>query len=407
MHAGEAGHGSSRCCVRVLTSTCELDEVAEAWRGLWARCAGSRTPYLSYEWVRTWAEHYVDAGRLHIAVVERQGAMLGMMPLHRVRYGAGPFVIEALETVGRESRNLIALVDPERTETVVDEFVRHLKHQLVTQGMVLRLGLVPSDHPLLCSLVAGLDSPDARIAVGTVKSNVAPYVSLPSTVKQFEVSLGRRRRKVLARARKHLGLMYEDVRVRWVHGDDVADAMETMFRLHQRRWRESAIRGLFHEPRSRSFHVAVARECDRLGWLDLSVLELDGTPVSAHFVVVMDGVAYMMRSGRDTSLGEFSIGHLHDLQLFNHYIDAGCKEVDLLRGAEPYKFYWTRDYRRYIECLAVRRGLVRGLSLGAARAGIWLSRFLSHRHPPAEVLAYLKQRRASSRELRQMGIRLR
>jgi CelD/BcsL family acetyltransferase involved in cellulose biosynthesis len=399
-------HDPSRCHVRILTSTHELGGVAAGWRSLWGRCAGARTPYLSYEWVRTWAEHYVDAGRLHVVVVERQGAVAGIMPLHRIRYAVGPFGIEALETVGRESRNLLALVDPESTDTVVAACAQHLREQLLTRGAVLRLAMVPSDHGLLHLFASRLGSTDTGIAIGFEKSKVAPYVPLPSTKKELEMSLGRRRRKVLARARKRLGRTYGDVRVRWVHGDDVAGAMETMFRLHQRRWSESSIRGLFHEPRSRSFHVAMARECDRLGWLDLSVLELDGTPVSVHFVVVVDRVAYMMRSGRDTSLAEFSIGHVHDLQLFNHYIDAGCKEVDLLRGAEPYKFYWTRDYRRYIECLAVRRGLVRGLSLRAARTWIWLSQFVSHRHPPSEVLAYVRQRRAIRRELRRMGIRL-
>jgi CelD/BcsL family acetyltransferase involved in cellulose biosynthesis len=367
---------------------------------------GSRTPYLSFEWVRTWAEHYVAAGRLHVVMVECKGAMVGVMPLFRVRYGVGPFAIEALETVGRESRNLVALIDPRLTEAVVDVVAQHLRDHLLTGRAVLRLAMVPSDHRLLHLLASRLGSSDAGISIGLERSNVAPYVPLPSTGSEFEMSLGRRRRKVLARAGKQLGLTYGDVRVRSVHGDDVADAMETMFRLHQQRWSESSIRGLFHEPRSRSFHVAMARECDRLGWLDLSVLELDGTPVSAHFVVVTDGVAYLMRSGRDTSYGHFSIGHLHDLYLFRRLIEIGCTEADLLRGAEPYKFYWTRSYRRYVECVAVPTGTLRGLSLRAARTWIRLSRFLSHRHPPAEVLSYVRQRRAIRRELRRMGIRL-
>jgi hypothetical protein len=114
----------------------------------------------------------------------------------------------------------------------------------------------------------------------------------------------------------------------------------------------------------------------------------------------------MMRSGRDTSLAEFSIGHLHDLHLFRHYIDARCTEVDLLRGAEPYKFYWTRHYRRYVDCLAVRAGPWPTLSLRATRMWLRVCRFLSHRHPPAEVLACIREGRAIGRELRRMGIRL-
>lgn len=393
--------------VRTLTTVRHLEQSADEWHELWKRCEGARTPYLSFEWVRTWAEHYVPDGWLHVLVVEHEGRVVGIMPLMRHRYGVGPFAVFALETVGRESRNLIALVDPRLTETVIDALAQHLRGRIGAQGLVLHLTLVPSEHPTLHQFVSRLASKRPTIATCLLQSSVAPYVPLPATLSEFARSLGRRRRKVLGSAGKRLGQAYPDMCVRWVHGAETADAMEELFCLHETRWNSAGMRGLFHDARSRSFHVAIARECDRLGWLGLSVMDLDGRAVSAHLVVVLDGVAYMMRSGRDTSLGKLSIGHLHDLKLFAHYINAGCTEVDFLRGAEPYKFYWTRHYRRYVECFAVRSGPLRGLSLSAARTWIWLSQFLSHRHPPGEVLAYIRQRRAISRELRRMGLRLR
>jgi CelD/BcsL family acetyltransferase involved in cellulose biosynthesis len=280
--------------VRTLTNVAQMQEVADGWHELWSRCEGARTPYLSYEWVRTWAEHYVPDGGLHVLVVEHDGRVAGIMPLMRHRYGGGPFSVFALETVGRESRNLIALVDPRLTETVIDALAQHLRDRIGAQGAVLHLTLVPSENPVLQELVSRLASKRPAIAVRRFKSSAAPYVPLPTACGEFERSLGRRRRKVLASAGKRLAQAHHDVRIRWVHFDEIADAMEKLFGLHETRWNKAGMRGLFHDARSRSFHVAIARECDRLGWLGLSVIEIDGRAVSVHFVVVLDGVAYMM-----------------------------------------------------------------------------------------------------------------
>jgi len=395
------------CRVRVLTTFCELDAVADAWHGLWARCERARTPYLSFEWVRTWASHFVRDGGLFIILVEDDESILGIMPLTLVKYRLWPFTLEALETVGGESRNLIALVAPGSGAVVAGAVADYLAREALCGGRALRLSLVPSRHPFLQLLVSALEGIKPRVPLRVTPCNFAPYAPLPAVWEDFEGSLGRRRRKVLARARSRLDLSRREVRVREWHGDEVDDAMRRLFDVHDARWEELGIRGLFHDERNRAFHLDIARQCDRMGWLDLSELEIDGRTASAYFVLVLDGVAFMMRSGRDTSFAKYDVGHLHDLRLLRKWIAMGLSEADFLRGAEPYKFYWTSHYRVYVELLAAgsrRRG---GVPLFVARAWMRITRFIAHRHPPREVLAYLRQRRETRRELRKMNVRLR
>jgi len=79
------------CRVRELKTFSEVESLADLWRALWSDCIGVRTPYLSYEWVITWARHFVPEGDLRILVVENAQGIAGIMPLFLVRSGLSPF----------------------------------------------------------------------------------------------------------------------------------------------------------------------------------------------------------------------------------------------------------------------------------------------------------------------------
>ncbi len=395
------------CCqVRVLNTLSQLEAERDSWRRLWNRCYGARTPYLSFEWVHVWARHYSHDRGLHVLVAEADGTALGIMPLAHARYRLGPLSLGVLETVGGESRNLIALVAPGSDSIVARAMAEHFAAAARAERRVMRLALVPSGHPFLRCLVDALGAVTPRLALRLSTCNYAPYVPLPALWDDFQRSLGKRRQKILARAQRKLDLERKQVRLVQRAGADVQDAMGRLYDMHDARWKTSGIRGLFHDPRNRAYHLDLARMCDAMGWLDLSELEIDGVSVSAYFACVLDSVGYMMRSGRDTAFLDYDVGHLHDYGLFRKWIATGLREADLLRGAEPYKFYWTRKYRVYKELTVVRSGISARLSLTVVRFWMRAARFLGYRHPPGELLAYMRTRRANMRELRTMGVRL-
>ena len=131
---------------------------------------------------------------------------------------------------------------------------------------------------------------------------------------------------------------------------------------------------------------------------------VDDKPVSAHFIGVLDGVAYLMRSGRDESLARYSVGHLHDINLFQRSIREGLKEADFLRGAEPYKFYWTQRYRSYSDTVVVGRATHGVVPVWFARLWLRVAQFLEHRHTLGELIGILRARSWDARERKRMGL---
>lgn len=390
--------------VRAVTSVDGVAGLADAWRQLWQTCGGRRTPFLSFEWAQAWLRHCGAAYRPHVVFVELNGSPAGIVPLVLTPFRIGRCGFDVLETLGGQSCNAIALVAPGKAREVADAVAGHFHDQFLRRGLRLRLGLVPSEAPFLEALSDALRAHFPAVRLSCRSVSIAPYVPLPAFWDDYLQSLGRRRRKVLGRAQRRLDCTFHSQEVRWLRGEEVETGLNDLFRLHEARWADVGIRGLFNAEASRLFHLDVAREFERRGWLDLSVLTLDERTVSVHFAAILDRCVYMLRSGRDPSLADFSIGHLHDLRLFRAWIAAGIAEADFLRGAEPYKFYWTRNYRTYVELIACGGKGSRVFSPRVVRAWVWFTRFAAARHSPRELFAYLSLRRREARERRLMGV---
>lgn len=390
--------------VRVLNSVHQLDGEANEWRALWERCVDARSPFLSFEWIRAWVEHYGQEEGLHVLIVEDEHRVVGIMPLVRRRWSIGLLALHTLETIGTQSRNRLALVQPDVSEEVTCAIAGHLYRAALSRGLHLRLSLVPDDLPLLHALKESLAAAGSQVRWCERLASQAPYVTLPASCEDLLGVLGRRRRKVLGRAQRRLERDHHDVVFERSSGDSIQAVMDELYRLHQARWSEIGMRGLFSDEPSRAFHNRIAMDLDRLGWLQLSYMKVSGRMASVHLAVVLDGVAYLLRSGRDSQFSRYSVGHLHDMQLFREVIAAGVREADFLRGAEPYKFYWTRTYRTYVELTV--SNYAGPVPIPASAVYLWLrvARFLSHRHTPRELYGILRIRRWEAQERRRMGL---
>lgn len=397
------GESTTEWRVRVVTRLHELVELSSDWRELWRRCEGNRTLFLDFDWVRLWSEHYELDGLLRILVVSQDSHVSGIVPLVVHRYAVGPFGLDVVETLAGQSRNVVGLVEPGAVEDVARTVAAFIDENMLSHGTSLRLSLVPDGSPFVDALLSTLSSHGYGGSTITRVMSRAPYVPLPVSWDDYRRAMSHRRRKVLRRAAKSLETEH-DVVFQDCSENEIPWAMEALYDLHQRRWQGTGMRGLFADARAREFHTAVAHAHAGSGLIRVSVMLVDEVPVSSHFVGVLDGVAYLMRSGRDESYARYSIGHLHDINLFQRAIREGLREADFLRGAEPYKFYWTQRYRTYNDTLVAGR-IARGV-VPVWLVQLWLSmaQFLEHRHTIPELVGILRVRRWESRERKRMQL---
>jgi CelD/BcsL family acetyltransferase involved in cellulose biosynthesis len=67
---------------------------------------------------------------------------------------------------------------------------------------------------------------------------------------------------------------------------------------------------------------------------------------------------YYYLAGLDPKYASYSVGNLIIKYLLEICIDKGLKEYDMLRGDEPYKYQWTRNYRRNLEIRLISANLL-------------------------------------------------
>jgi len=96
------------------------------------------------------------------------------------------------------------------------------------------------------------------------------------------------------------------------------------------------------------------------------------------------------------------VGHLHLLEVIKYAISRGLTEYDFMQGDEPYKFYWTKSARRYMQVTIIESGFLPALRLRLLR--LFLRFWDVRQYSLREVYALLRIRRRERKDNENMGL---
>jgi CelD/BcsL family acetyltransferase involved in cellulose biosynthesis len=121
--------------------------------------------------------------------------------------------------------------------------------------------------------------------------------------------------------------------------DDLPEALEAAFMLHDRRWaaRRGEDRSRFTSPALTAMHRAAVRRESVARFTRILVLRLEGRPIAFTFCFVLGGTLSLHRLGYDPAFSAHSPGLVALLAALEDGAGNGATRVDFLRGMEPYK----------------------------------------------------------------------
>jgi CelD/BcsL family acetyltransferase involved in cellulose biosynthesis len=392
----------SQMAIRVVTDPKEFESLAVVWNELLAKVGDESSMYITHEWLVTWWRYFGEGKRLNLLLFERDGQAIGIVPLIRNEYRIGPFKLDALESITRASCNYMGLVLPDYREEVIAVLLSYLEKNLRGISVILRLSLIPEDSQLLGMLHRNLATLTKSLVFQERVRTLAPYIDLPSSWEEYYASLGKRRRKVMGKALRALEREHKMVEFRQCKADSLEAILNKFFDLHQERWQAVGLRGSFVDPRDREFYREVARKFLSRNWLHLSYLTIDGDVASMLFSCIYNQKFYAMTEARNIRYAKYSIGHLHHAQVMKDAIDRKLNEFDFLQGDEPYKFYWTKLARKYMQVTIIKRGFLPRLRLQLLR--IFLRLWDVRQYSPREIYTLLSIRRTERKEHKKMGL---
>ena len=112
-----------------------------------------------------------------------------------------------------------------------------------------------------------------------------------------------------------------------------------LFELHAALWSARGEAGVLSELDVQGFHREAAPRLLRAGLLRLFVLDIEGSPAGALYVLQGQD-AYLYASGYRPELGHYGIGNLLIEHALGDAHKAGKRRCDFLRGSEAYKYAW-------------------------------------------------------------------
>lgn len=329
----------------------------DSWLALFARC---RRPCVWYHPVFLDAAGELPAALRpgHLLAGYREGALVFGVPCWIRGVPPGLREIEFYAGAGFDH---LAPLDATPDRSVSRDFYRSLGRRFGVH--VVRVRGMDEDA------VRCLDDTIGRN--GTVFRRHAfrcPVMNLPESTEALPYALGRSFRKGLLRRLRRAA--EQGLVSRSVPGSDkgrsCADALDTLFNLHERRSDAIGRRSTFSVEPWRGFHRAVCRGGDRLpGLVRFEELLKGDRVVATIYGFTAGGVFHDFQGGMSDELAELSLGNIVRYRAMERMIGEGIRTFDFLRGTEAYKFDWT-DQCRHDE-------LVLAGSAGGGRLGVnWL-----------------------------------
>lgn len=323
--------------VREIQSRGEFDRSREAWNEI-LRTSGEDDVFLKNEWLGAWWDTY-GKGKEKVVLEVLEGERT---------VGLAPFAISGRRLSVSKNLEFIGSGPSDRCG-ILAESGRADVHAAVWEYMMEREGWSTADLKDLredCPTAANI----ARIFPNAEReTSVSPCVSITGTYEDYLRGLEKKNRHSLLRCWRRMSEKHE-VTFGLKKPRDANDGdFREFVRLGKARWEGTGTDSVLGYPDMVRFIEAAVTALAEEGIPTLHYLKEGGRTVAIGlgFEYLQSYRCYL--SGFDPEYATYSPGSLLVAKVVEMCHQKGLKEVDLLRGAEPYKYRFN----------AVDRNLVR------------------------------------------------
>jgi CelD/BcsL family acetyltransferase involved in cellulose biosynthesis len=338
-----------------------LDEflgLRDVWNRVLARSRDDNI-FLTWEYLSTFWKYFGKNAKLRIVCVRDRDEIVAIAPYRQSRFNfVGPLGYDVIEPLGYrglmlEGGDYTGLLLGEKETECLKLFLKYLEEH--NNWDFIYMYDVPETSAIPDLLRKTTNS---TLKFEITKGAICPYITLPQSMNIFLEGLYGKFRKNLRRCMRHLMKDYGKVELKkYNQFGSVKDAMETFFKLHQKRWASKQMPGVFNTQTICDFYLDVARKFADNGWLALYFLAVNDEPIAAHYCFEYKQKMYFALSGFDLSYARYSVGNLLTLKIIEKCIEEGLQEFDFMKGDEPYKSKWTGTYKINLEIKFVNKKL--------------------------------------------------
>lgn len=336
--------GTGRVSTELVSGTQSFMTLEREWRALF-EASQTQNPFLTWEWISTWARHWCG-DRLRTIVVRIDAEAAAIAPLHLNRYLIGPGIYtRALQLMGpKEVQHLFEM----------REILMRPGCEQVAMAAVLDRALeIPGwDWIELSAYGPGLTLLDGLLEGwqrrgGKVDREPLTYVPVVKLETTWEAQRQRLKRNIKESIRHCYNSLRRDGHVHRFIADggnlDAGAAAARLVELHHRRSlvsRRRWHRDHFADDSIRAFELDALGEMHAAGRARFAELSIADGTIAARACLESHGGLYFYYSGFDTEWWKYSVMTLVVTEAVQDAIARGLSTVNFSPGVDDSKSRW-------------------------------------------------------------------
>lgn len=330
-----------------INSYSDFIALKDRWNDVLRRC--DHSVFSTWEWLSTWWKHHGNSKRLLILLAEENNEIIGIAPLMYSVHTILGLRQGKIGFIGAADSDYTDFIIADRREECLPLFIDYLNNIPEKWNCIELIDVQESSK---CMPVLRKTSNKLKLRCE------CPYAPLPKSYDTFLKGLSHDWRW---RVRRNLRLLKKDFKVDFADYSGIQscdEGMRWLFELHKKRFETKGYPGIFADPKSRNFHLDIAKSFAQKGWLSLFLLKLSDNIVAALYGFKYQAKFYQYQMGFDPDYSKYSVGNQLIAYTIGKCIEDELLEFDFLRGASLHKDHWTTKARWNLEAIIPRRGLL-------------------------------------------------
>jgi CelD/BcsL family acetyltransferase involved in cellulose biosynthesis len=323
----------------LISSMDQWVETRPAWNGLLSQSTAN-TIFLTWEWLFSWGESFLEAGRsLFIVMVYKTDELVGIAPWYVQRLRRGALTVKQIQFLGAPdagSDYLDVIIKKGQEQKVANFLHEFLLTEARDRWDSCMLEDLPSNSLFLLYFLNTIE--DAGKYAEIRPCSFCPTVVLPKKGEDlFSVYSANRRQQY----RRHLKLLRNEGELQHeiFTGGRVGEAFEAFCTLYE-------MKNENHDKTVRSFLSTYASRCGNEQAMRVDMFSSNGTLIGGLLHLKHQDTLGMYLMAVDKHYQpHISLGNIFVGMCLSSAIEDGVAVYDFLKGTEPYKFHWTDSGR--------------------------------------------------------------
>ena len=352
----EPSRQAERVECRVEDAFAALESIRHEWDEFVLSVQGDI--YMTFDWCRSWWEHYGAGRQLRIYLFSRGEAFIGIVPVCIETLCLGPVWLRVAKLVGSDSS--LTICNPPAVATDAGSIWKHVLENL------LRLEACDAVHIGPFSESSGLAAvlheicaadPDMGTTLRDTPSGVHTVFELPDTFERYLKSLSKSQRGNYRRQQKLFDQQHQMDSDVITNVEGGVDEFQKFVKMHEAQWRAQGKLGHFRDwPGALAFNMDLVRRQAELGRLRMIRILADGEAVSKHYCFSFAKRCYWRLPARaiGSEWDKIGLGGLAVAKKVELCIVEGVREVEAGIGHYDYKIQWGGKERPLRSLLIAR-----------------------------------------------------